>query len=169
VIASIQGAGDPNPAWEPPPGSYDGVELCADESVASAIVGAPVTISPHEFESHWSIDLFAASRANLPSCNWTSSAPGFEQVRVTTYAGGAWMFPRMLAEPEEAGGSYLSTAIEVDISGADGTVTAEADRAWAAMSIGGSMIEISDDSTYDASTIIPLLERLAAHVGAGSG
>lgn len=168
IVAAIRSAGDARPAWTPPAGVYDGVELCADGSVPSDVVGKKTTVTPFDYgDDHTTIEFAGAARADLVNCTWTSSAAGLQNIDVTVFPGGAWIYPRMLADPAEATPWYLSDGKPADIPGADGTMTAHADAAWAAMSIGGSLIMVSDGSTYEVSDLVPALKRLAAHISQG--
>lgn len=156
VVEAIRGAGDPRPAWTPPPGVYDGAELCDDSGLATAIAGREVTVEDDSAPEGAHQSAVAFRRADPVICRWSPS------IEIIVWRGGDWVFPRMIADPAEASGGYLSDAASVEIAGADGVLTAQADLVWSAMSVGGSLIELTDGSTYDSADAIPMLERLAA-------
>jgi hypothetical protein len=103
------------------------------------------------------------SRAGVTACTWNSEVPELQSIDIRIHPGGAWMYPRFVAEPDEAGGGYLGTATPVAIAGADGALVAQADMVWSAMSIGGSLVEVVDRSTYESANLTPLLQRIADH------
>jgi hypothetical protein len=161
VVEAIRVAGPARPAWTPPASAYAGAGLCDDPAVASGVVDGDVTIAPWSAEG--AVDQLTAGfgRAGTISCTWSSGAAGRQQLVVHVFPGGAWIFSRFAADPEDAAPGYLSAAQPVTIDGADGALTAHADVVWSAMSVGGSLVVVTNLSSSEAGDLIPVLQRVA--------
>ncbi|MCU1417993.1 MAG: hypothetical protein JWP32_2167 [Schumannella sp.] len=165
VVNAIRGAGAPRPVWSPSAGSYDGAELCSDAALATDIVGGAVTISPTGPDEYISAAGVVAARAHVTTCTWKSALPELQIINVTVFPAGAWIYPRMVADPAEATPGYLSDAVPAEAPGSDGLLIAQADEVWSAMSINGSLVELRDWSTYEPANLLPVLQRLATQIG----
>lgn len=166
AVAAIAGAVAPRPTWVPPSTAFDTSKLC-DASTASAIAGEPVsTAIGASSSSGYPIEVGIA-RAATTSCTWTSSTPD-ANLRISGLTGGAWALAGMHANLAEAPGILGGPARPVTIPGADGAFVADGEFAWGAVIGGGSLVEVSLDSSNAGSDNVPLMTRLAAYIDAHS-
>jgi hypothetical protein len=161
VVDAIRGAGPARPGWTPPATAYAGDGLCDDAAVASDVVGTTVTLAPRSIGGLEQLAV-GFSRGGVTSCTWSSRGREFA---VYIFPGGAWIFSRFAADPDEASPGYLSAAQPTTIDGAEGALTAQADIAWSAMSVGGSLVILEDLSSGEPDELTPALERIAALAG----
>lgn len=166
AVKAISRAGSTRPAWTPK-SAYDTRQLC-DAATASAIAGAPVTVTDNRADTPDPLRL-GMDRAATAECTWTSSAAD-ANVIIDGLTGGAWALPGMTADPTAAAAS-ISTgepAQSVDIPGADGAFVADGSFAWGAVVAQGSLVEVFRDPSYKGKDNIPLMTRIVAYLDAHS-
>jgi hypothetical protein len=164
VVDAIGEAGPARPQWAPPADALSAAELC-DDAAATSVVGSPVTVShPAVPESTYQVDV-GSRRADLGRCVW-KTGEGLGAVHVVVLTGGAWALPGMNADLAEVPGILGGDAQPIEVDGADGAFVADGETAWGALVIGGSVVELSTEASYDGADLIPLLTQLASFVTA---
>lgn len=165
VVSAISRAGMPRPAWKPG-SAYDTSKLC-DSTTATAIAGAPVTVSKSSADASGYPSQVGADRAATAKCTWTSTAAD-ANVDIAGLTGGAWALPGMTANLAETPGILGGAAQPVAIPGADGAFVADGELAWGAVVTRGSLVEVFRDSSQTGKDDVPLMTRIAAYIDAHS-
>lgn len=90
LAAAMTSWGAPAPAWEPPPGSLPGDQLCHDDFVRSAV---PFDLAPVDTFGGDGIQLIGAARVEqgAGSCGWWSAEPGRAVIAAEILPGGSWL------------------------------------------------------------------------------
>ncbi|HEY4151804.1 MAG TPA: hypothetical protein VGM38_00640 [Pseudolysinimonas sp.] len=143
VVAAIRSAGPAQSNWTTPDAMVTGNELCTAGS--SSTVGSIVATSePMTMKSNaigYGITTVAASRTRMTSCDWSNNSG---DLGIATLPAGSWAFPELEAIPPIW--VMIGVPSAGHITGTDGMLSACGDGCRAFVSLGGSLVSVSQDS-----------------------